>query len=409
MWDTLWINANLATMAAGKPPYGAVAKGALGVKGGKIAWAGAEKDLPEKPGKLSNNVVDCLGRLVTPALIDCHTHLIFAGDRAGEFEQRLQGVSYEEIAKKGGGILATVKATRAAGDDELAVLGMERARAMMSEGVGVIEVKSGYGLDKETEIKILAAATAVGEALPVRIVRTFLGAHALPPEFKNDRKGYLDLLINGVLPVLKKENLADAVDAYLEGIAFTADEVSALFDAAKKLGFPVKLHADQLSDTGGAALAAQYGALSADHLEYANEAGVKAMAKAGTAAVLLPGAFYVLREKQLPPVDLFRKHKVSIAIATDCNPGTSPVLSLRLMMNMACTLFGLTPEEALAGVTRNAARALGLGDETGTLEEGKAASFAIWDAASPAALSYEIGGNPLEGLVLEGEPVIMPA
>jgi len=408
MWDTILINGLIATMTAGKAPYGAISDGAVALAGGKIAWVGAMKDLEKAPAELARDVVDCGGRLVTPALIDCHTHLIFAGDRSGEFEARLAGTSYEDIAKAGGGIMSTVNATRAASEEDLVRLGMMRAQTMMAEGVGTIEVKSGYGLDLETEIKILRAATAVGGNLPVRIERTFLGAHTLPPEFKDNREGYLDLLIKEIMPALQKEGLIDAVDAYQEGIAFSGEEVSRLFEAATAMGIPVKLHADQLSDMGGAATAAKFKALSADHLEYTSAAGVKAMAEAGCVAVLLPGAFYFLKQTQKPPVELLRKHKIAIAIATDCNPGTSPVMSLHLILNMACTLFGLTPEEALAGVTRNAAAALGL-KNLGTLEAGKTASLALWNVENPAALAYAIGGNPLEGLILDGTPVIVSA
>lgn len=399
MPDTLFINATIA------PISGPLIKdGTLVIKGEKIGWLGRMKDL--EPEIEAKTVLDCAGRLLTPALIDCHTHLVFAGDRTNEFDMRLQGASYKDIAKAGGGILSTVKATRKAELDELTYLAMERAKTLMAEGVGVIEIKSGYGLDFDNEIKCLRAASQVGIGLPVRVSKTFLGAHALPPEFEGNSSGYLDLLINDLLPVISAEKLADAVDAYQEEIAFSAEEVSRLFEAAKKHGLPVKLHADQLSDTNGAATAAKFGALSADHLEYANQAGIKAMAKAGTVAVLLPGAFYFLGETQKPPIEMFRKLKVPIAVATDCNPGTSPALSLRLMMNMACTLFGLTPDEALQGVTINAAKALGLDQELGSLEVGKTASLALWDTDNPAALCYWLGGNLLEALYLDGQPVI---
>ena len=407
MADLLIRNANLATLKPGKTPFGLVKEGALAILNGRIAYAGPIQGVPKALRDKAKREFDCAGRLVTPALIDCHTHLVFAGERSAEYEARLKGATYASIAKKGGGILATVAATRKAPLDELTLLAEARAKTLMSEGVGAIEIKSGYGLDCESEIKSLRAATGVGERLPVKIVRTFLGAHTLPPEYKKNRRGYLDLLINKILPALKHQGLVDAVDAYLEKIAFTKNEVSRLFAAAKAMGLPVRLHADQLSDTGGAALAAKFGALSADHLEYSNARGIRAMGKSGTAAVLLPGAFFTLREKRKPPVELMRKHKVPIALATDCNPGTSPVLSLRLMMNMGCALFGLTPEEALAAVTRNAARALGLKDERGTLEKGKSASIAVWNAENPAALSYWLGGNQLEALILEGKPVIV--
>ncbi len=398
MWDTLFINAGLAPVSA--PAFSG---GALAIKGNKIAFVGKMADLPKKQD--AKNVLDCQGRLLTPALIDCHTHLVFAGERAGEWGQRLEGASYPDIAAKGGGILSTVRATREAGREELAFLARERALSLMSGGVGTVEIKSGYGLDYDSEIKSLQASFEVEKMLPVRVQKTFLGAHAVPPEFKGKTAAYIDFLIAELLPVVAKQNLADAVDGYLEKIAFGPEDIDRLFTAAKKLGLKVKLHADQLTDGGGAALAARHGALSADHLEYTSEAGVRAMKKAGTAAVLLPGAFYFLRETQKPPVDLFRKHKVPIAIATDCNPGTSPVLSLPLMMNMACTLFGLTPDEALASVTQNAAKALGM-DDIGVLEVGKAADIALWDTDSEAALSYWLGGNLLDALILNGEPVI---
>ena len=402
MPETLFINATLATVSGAL-----IRDGALVIKGDKIGWLGRMKNLDPKTE--AKTVLDCAGRLLTPALIDCHTHLVFAGERTNEFDMRLQGASYKDIAKAGGGILSTVKATREAELDELTYLAMERAKTLMAEGVGVIEIKSGYGLDFDNEIKCLRAASQVGIGLPVRVSKTFLGAHALPPEFEGNSSGYLDLLINDLLPAITKDNLADAVDAYQEEIAFSAEDVSRLFEAAKKHGLPVKLHADQLSDTNGAATAAKFGALSADHLEYVNQAGIKAMAKAGTVAVLLPGAFYFLRETQKPPIEMFRKLKVPIAVATDCNPGTSPALSLRLMMNMACTLFGLTPDEALQGVTINAAKALGLDQELGSLEVGKTASIALWDTDNPAALCYWLGGNLLEALYLEGQPVIASA
>ncbi|MHA1543762.1 MAG: imidazolonepropionase [Alphaproteobacteria bacterium] len=399
MYDLLFINARIATMASKT-----VERGALGISKSKIAFIGKMADLDEKSD--AKETLDCAGRLLTPALVDCHTHLVFAGDRAGEFEMRLSGKTYEEIAGKGGGIISTVKATRAADEEELAFLVRERALSLMSEGVGTVEIKSGYGLDFDNEIKSLRASAQVEHMLPIKVQRTFLGAHALPPEFSGNQGGYIDFLINELLPVIAKEKLASAVDAYQEKIGFSAAEVSKLFEAAKKHGLAVKLHADQLSDTGGGEVAAKFGALSADHLEYTSEAGVKAMAKAGTAAVLLPGAFYFLNETQKPPVDLFRKHKVDMAIATDCNPGTSPTTSLLLMMNMACTLFGLTPEEALKGVTRNATKALGLENHIGTLEVGKTADIALWDASSEAALSYWIGSNLLDALILDGKPVI---
>ena len=396
-WDSLWTNVNLATMAAGDAPYGAIENGALAVKDGLIAWVGATSDLPHRD---ADEVVDGAGGWLTPGLIDCHTHLVFAGDRSGEFEQRLKGVSYAEIARAGGGIARTVAATRQAAHSELEDTAARRLACLLAEGVTTVEIKSGYGLDRVTEIKMLEVARGLGKSHPVDVRTTFLGAHALPREFANDRAGYLDLVCTQVLPEVAERGLADAVDAFCEGIAFTPDEVARVFQAARALGLPVKLHADQLSDLGGAALAARFGALSADHLEYASEQGIQAMATAGTVAVLLPGAFYTLRERQQPPVELLRRHGVPIALATDCNPGSSPILSILAILNMACTLFGLTPEEALAGVTRHAARALGL-DDRGTLAVGKRADLALWRIHRPAELSYWLGLAPLE-LVLRG-------
>ena len=396
-WDSLWTNVNLATMAAGDAPYGAIENGALAVKDGRIAWVGAASELPHRD---ADEMVDGAGGWLTPGLIDCHTHLVFAGDRSGEFEQRLKGVSYEEIARAGGGIARTVAATRQASHAELEDTAARRLDCLLAEGVTTVEIKSGYGLDRATEIKMLEVARRLGASHPVEVRTTFLGAHALPKECVDDRAGYLELVCTQVLPEVAERGLADAVDAFCEGIAFTPDEVARVFQAARVLGLPVKLHADQLSDLGGAALAARFGALSADHLEYASERGVQAMAAAGTVAVLLPGAFYTLRERQQPPVELLRRHGVPIALATDCNPGSSPILSILAILNMACTLFGLTPEEALAGVTRNAARALGL-DDRGTLAVGKRADLALWRIHRPAELSYWLGFAPLE-LVLRG-------
>jgi imidazolonepropionase len=396
-WDSLWTNVNLATMAASDAPYGALENGALAVKDGLIAWVGAASDLPHRD---ADEVVDGGGGWLTPGLIDCHTHLVFAGDRSGEFEQRLKGVSYAEIARAGGGIARTVAATRQASHSELEDTAARRLACLRAEGVTTVEIKSGYGLDRTTEIKMLEVARGLGKSHPVDVRTTFLGAHALPREFANDRAGYLDLMCTQVLPEVAERGLADAVDAFCESIAFTPDEVARVFQAARALGLPVKLHADQLSDLGGAALAARFGALSADHLEYAGERGVQAMAAAGTVAVLLPGAFYTLREPQQPPVELLRRHGVPIALATDCNPGSSPILSILAILNMACTLFGLTPEEALAGVTRHAARALGL-DDRGTLAVGKRADLALWRIHRPAELSYWLGWAPLD-LVLRG-------
>ena len=398
-WDSLLINVNLATMTEGKAPYGAIEQGALAIAQGRIAWIGAAADLPHRDAAA---MLDGEGGWLTPGLIDCHTHLVFAGDRSGEFEQRLMGVAYEEIARAGGGIARTVAATRQASHAELEAAGRRRLAALMAEGVTTVEIKSGYGLDRDTEIRMLEVARALGEANPVDVRTTFLGAHALPREYADDRSGYLDLVCERVLPEVARRKLADAVDAFCEGIAFNPDEVARVFETARALGLPVKLHADQLSDLGGAALAARFGALSADHLEYANEAGIGAMAAAGTVAVLLPGAFYTLRERQKPPVELCRRHGVPMALATDCNPGSSPITSLRAILNMACNLFGLTPEEALAGVTRHAARALGLADR-GTLEIGKRADLALWRIHRPAELSYWFGFDPPAVVLKDGQ------
>jgi imidazolonepropionase len=396
-WDSLWTNVNLATMAAGGAPYGAIENGALAIKDGRIAWVGAASELPQRD---AGEVVDSGGGWLTPGLIDCHTHLVFAGDRSGEFEQRLTGVSYAEIARAGGGIARTVAATRQASPAELEDTAARRLACLLAEGVTTVEIKSGYGLDRATEIKMLEVARGLGTSHSVDVRTTFLGAHALPTEFADDRAGYLELVCAQVLPEVAERGLADAVDAFCEGIAFAPEEVARVFHTARTLGLPVKLHADQLSDLGGAALAARFDALSADHLEYASEPGIQAMAAAGTVAVLLPGAFYTLRERQQPPVELLRRHGVPIALATDCNPGSSPILSILAILNMACTLFGLTPEEALAGVTRHGARALGL-DDRGMLAVGKRADLALWRIHRPAELSYWFGFAPLD-LVLRG-------
>jgi len=402
LWDQLWIDCHLATMVQGGAPYGAIRNGALAVKDGRIAWVGERANLHGDPETLAGEVVSCGGAWLTPGLIDCHTHLVFAGNRAQEFEMRLEGASYEEIARAGGGIISTVRATREASLDQLIQSGEGRLRQLMAEGVTTVEIKSGYGLDTKNELKMLRAATALGERLPVRVRRTFLGAHALPPEHADTRGAYLDLVCDEMIPAVAGEGLADAVDAFCENIAFTRDEVERVFKAAKQAGLPIKLHAEQLSDQKGAELAAQMGALSADHLEYLDESGVTAMAKTGTVAVLLPGAFYYLRETKLPPIDALRAAKVPLALATDANPGSSPILSPLLILNLACTLFHLTPEEALAGMTREGARALGLADEVGTLEEGKVADFCRWRIEAPAELAYWVGANPLEQTVFEG-------
>jgi imidazolonepropionase len=396
-FDTVWTNARLATMTAGGAPYGAIEDGAIAVRQGRIAWVGPRAGLPDD----AHTAHDLGGAWVTPGLIDCHTHLVFGGDRAGEFEQRLKGATYEEIARAGGGIRSTVTKTRAASEEELLRAAGRRLEALMAEGVTTVEIKSGYGLDVATEAKMLRVARRLGETHPVTVRTTFLGAHAVPPEYHGRQRDYVELVAGPMLDAAVKERLADAVDVFAEKIAFSREETAVVFRAAQAHGLPLKLHADQLSDQHGAALAARFGALSAEHLEHANEDGIAAMARAGTVAVLLPGAFYFLRDSKLPPIDLMRRHKVPIAIASDCNPGSSPAVSLLLMLNMACTLFRLTPEEALAGVTRNAARALGL-DDRGTLEAGKVADFVVWDISHPAELSYWMGANPARSVVRAG-------
>ncbi|MFP6731248.1 MAG: imidazolonepropionase [Alphaproteobacteria bacterium] len=401
-WDSLWTNARLATMTAGGAAYGAVEQAALGVKDGRIAWAGPMADMQ---GVSAGEVHDAGGRWITPGLIDCHSHIVYGGDRAAEFELRLQGASYAEIARAGGGIVSTVAATRAADEDALYASAAGRLADLLAEGVTTTEIKSGYGLDLETEARMLRVARRLGEALPVTVRTSFLGAHAVPPEFEGRSADYIDFVCDEVLPAIHGEGLADAVDGFCETIGFTAEQTEQVFAAARALGLPVRLHAEQLSDQGGAALAARYGALSADHLEYLSDAGIAALAEAGTVAVLLPGAFYYLGEAKLPPLDALRAASVPLAIATDCNPGSSPVTSILLMLNMACSLFGMTPEEALAGITRNAARALGLADSHGTLEAGKAADFVLWDIERPAELSYRLGANPIH-MVMKGGCIV---
>ena len=403
MWDSLWHNARLATMTeAAEKAYGALEDAALGVADGRIAWVGPTGELPAPPESLARERHDLDGRWITPGLIDCHTHMVYGGDRAHEFELRLEGASYEEIARAGGGIVSTVAATRAA--DEATLLSGARPRLshLMAEGVTTVEIKSGYGLELETELKQLRVARRLEAEHPVTVRTSFLGAHALPPEFSDRDDDYIEAVV-AMLPAVSESGLADAVDAFCEGIAFSPEQTARVFEAARDAGLPVKLHADQLSDLGGAALAARFGALSADHLEYTGEDGVAAMAEAGTVAVLLPGAFYVLRETKLPPIEAFRSAGVPIALATDCNPGSAPVTSLLLMLSMACTLFRMTPEEALAGVTRHAATALGMSATHGTLEAGKAADFVVWDIERPAELAYRIGFNPLFKRVRAGQ------
>lgn len=408
-WDSVWRGADLATMKAGSTDgFGTVRNGALALKNGRIAWVGPAADLPKEGIGRETAVHDVDGGWITPSLIDCHTHLVYGGDRAHEFELRLNGATYEEIARAGGGIRATVMATRSASEDELLTQSEKRLKSLLAEGVATLEIKSGYGLDLYNELKSLRVARRLGEKYPVRIRTTLLAAHALPPEYAGNADGYIDLVCNEIVPAAKAAGLADAVDAFCENIGFTPDQTRRVFEAAKRHGLPVKLHAEQLSNLHGAALAASFNALSADHLEHLDEAGAQAMGKAGTVAVLLPGAFYVLRETRLPPVDLLRRHGVAMAVSTDCNPGTSPVTSLLLMLSMACTLFRLTPAEALAGATREAARALGLERETGTLQTGKSADFTLWDIARPASLAYQVGMNPLRQAVFRGRPLPGP-
>lgn len=397
--DRLFINAHLATMTPGGEPYGAIDADALAVTGDRISWLGlAEDGLPDAP-----EVIDLEGRWITPGLIDCHTHLVYAGNRAQEFEMGLNGATYEEIAAKGGGILSTVMATREASESDLAAESQTRLQALISAGVTTVEIKSGYGLDLENEVKMLEAAKHLGEINPVRVLTTFLGAHALPPEFAGDSDGYMAKVIHEMLPTIHALGLVDAIDAFCEKIAFSEDQVRQLFKAADRMNIPVKIHAEQLSNQRGAELAAHFKALSADHLEYIDEKAVKEMARAGTVAVILPGAFYYLRETQKPPIKLFREHGVPMALATDCNPGSSPTTNPQLMMNMAAVLFRLTPEEALAGFTRNAAKALGLSSEIGTLEVGKQADLAIWDIEHPSELTQAIGSNPLYSRIFGGQ------
>ncbi len=399
-FDRIWHNARLATVRGDLPDLGVIEYGVIAARDGRIVFAGARSDLPS--GADAAERIDCEGRWITPGLVDCHTHLVFGGDRAHEFELRLQGASYEEIARAGGGIVSTVAATRASSEAELVASALPRLDALIGEGVTTVEIKSGYGLNTETEMRQLSAARALGRNQPVTIRTTFLGAHALPPEADGDKDRYIDLVCREMLPVVAQAGLADAVDAFMEGIAFSGDQTARVFRAATALGLPVKLHADQLSNLGGAALASEFSALSADHLEHTDHAGVAAMARAGTVAVLLPGAFYFIRETTKPPVELFRAHGVNMALATDCNPGSSPLTSLLLAMNMGATLFRMTVAECLAGVTREGARALGVLGEAGTLEVGKRCDLAIWDIDRPAELTYRMGFNPLHSRVWMG-------
>ena len=401
-WDQVWIDVNVATMSPSvSAPYGAITDAAIAVKEGKIAWVGPRSELPEFD-VLSTPVYRGKGGWITPGLIDAHTHLVFAGSRANEFELRLQGASYEEIARSGGGIISTVKACREASEAELFELGRKRLNALAKEGVTTIEIKSGYGLDTETELKLLRVARELGKHHHVDVKTTFLGAHAIPPEYKDDVEGYVDLVINEMLPAIIEAGLADAADVFCENIAFSVEQTERVLSAAKKAGLDIKLHAEQLSNLGGSAMAAKLGAKSVDHIEYLDEDGIIALSKSGTCATLLPGAFYFLRETQMPPIELLRKHKVPMVLASDYNPGSSPLCSSLLMLNLGCTLFRLTPEEALAGMTRNAAKALGIEDKVGVLEAGMQADFCLWDITTPAELSYTYGAGACLEVVKAG-------
>ncbi|WP_158915274.1 imidazolonepropionase [Caulobacter sp. S45] len=398
--ERLWRNVRMATLAPTLPGLGIVEDGLIAARGGRILYAGPAGEAPALEAEES---IDGEGRWVTPGLIDPHTHLVYGGDRAQEFERRLAGASYEEIALSGGGILSTMRATRVADEAALVSTALPRLDALIAEGMTTIEIKSGYGLSLADELKSLRAARTLGRVRPVSVTTTLLGAHALPPEFADNPEQYVDLVCDAMIPAAASAGLADAVDAFCEGIGFSAAQTRRVFEAARAHGLPVKLHAEQLSNLNGAALAAEFGALSADHLEYLDEAGVQAMARAGTVATLLPGAFYFVRETRLPPVEALRAARVPMALATDCNPGTSPLTSLLLVMNMAATLFRMTVPECLAGVTREAARALGMGAETGTLEAGKRCDLAIWDVERPAELVYRMGLNPLHARVWSGQ------
>jgi len=395
MWDAVWLNTHLATMVAEGAPYGAIEDGAIAAHDGRIAWVGPRAALPGPAQRLARRVYDCGGGWLTPGLVDCHTHLVFAGHRARDFEMRLKGADRKAILAAGGGIPYTVRATRAAGEEQLFEGALRRLDVLRREGVTTIEIKSGYGLDRDTEVRQL------------RVVTSYLGAHGLAPEYQGRPGDYIDFMIRDMLPLLEREGLADAVDAGLEKTIFGHEMIEKLFQAARARGLPVKAHTDQYADAGGGGVVGRHHGLSADHLEYTSDASIAAMAAGGTVAVLLPGATFTLRETRMPPVQKFRDAGVPMALATNCNPGSSPTTSLLLMLNMGCTMFGLTPEEALAGVTREGARALGLANRIGTLEVGKAADFALWDIEIPAELSYRIGWNPLKGAVTAGNPVAL--
>lgn len=398
--DRIWKSARLATLAPDREGLGIVENGLIAARDGHIVYAGEAADAPALDAR---ETIDCGGRWITPGLIDCHTHLVFGGNRAHEFELRLAGASYEEIARAGGGIVSTMRATRAASEDELVAGALPRLDTLLAEGVTTIEIKSGYGLATDAELKSLRAARKLSTIRPIGVSTTFLGAHALPPEMNGDKDAYIDLVCREMIPAVASAGLADSVDVFCEGIAFSPEQTARVFDAARAHNIPVRAHVDQLSNLHGAALAARYNALSADHLEYADEEGAIAMARSGTVAVVLPGAFYFIRETQKPPIDLFRRHSTRIALATDCNPGTSPLTSLLLTMNMCATLFRLTVDECIAGVTREAAHALGLQNDIGTLQAGKSCDLAIWDIERPAELVYRIGFNPLHARVWRGQ------
>lgn len=391
-WDGLLLNCRVATMTGPANSIGIIENAALGWRDGKICYVGAQSQLSDSPDLLARRVESIEGGWITPGLVDCHTHLVFAGNRANEFEQRLHGASYADISRAGGGIASTVRATRAASDEELLAASLPRARALASDGVTTVEIKSGYGLDLDSELKMLRVARRIGDHADLDVQTTFLGAHAIPPEFSGRADDYVDYIVNVMLPAVAASGLADAVDAFCESIAFSPEQTRRVFAAARDAGLPIKLHADQLSDLGGAALSAAFDGLSADHIEHSSGEGIAAMARAGTVGVLLPGAFYTLRDTHLPPIAAMREHGVMMAVATDLNPGTSPLLSLRLAMNMACTLFRLTPSEALLGTTRHAAQALGLRDR-GSLAVGQRADWVLWDVDQPADLCYWFGGN----------------
>lgn len=403
-WDALWINAMLVTCEGS---YGLIEDGALAINDGKIAWVGEMAHLNASARKSTRDVYNAAGFCITPGFIDCHTHIVYAGNRAHEFALRLQGLSYEEIARLGGGIFSTVSVTRNASEDELLRESLKRARTLQKSGVTSLEIKSGYGLDWDSECKLLRVADEISKRLSLTVIKTFLGAHAIPIEYRDNRKGYVDLICEKMIPEIAQQKLANAIDVFSENIAFNLKETEQIFKAAKQFGLPIKCHAEQLSNSGSAMLAAKYAAISVDHLEHLSERGVKELALSGkTVAVLLPGAFYFLREKKRPPIDLLKKYRVPIAIASDCNPGTSPIVSLRIILNMACVLFDLTPEEALLAVTQNAARALNIENDYGSLTVGKVADFVVWDVSHPRELAYYIGDDPLHQLIKNGNIIL---